>query len=130
MGVSYQDHVGRTETHTDVVAPHLLRGLAASLGRDTPDRLGPDGHPKRGGLLPPVHDLPRRMSAGGRLRFMAPLHPGDTVRRTSTILSVNEKQGGSGRLVFVTVGHGPSTRKGGPACRPRSRLRNIPRRMA
>ena len=68
-------------------------------------QLGPDGHPKRGGFLPPVHDLPRRMWAGGRLRFLAPLHAGDAVRRTSTILSVNEKQGGSGRLVFVTVGH-------------------------
>jgi len=45
------------------------------------------------------------MWAGGRLRFLAPLHAGDAVRRTSTILSVNEKQGGSGRLVFVTVGH-------------------------
>jgi len=121
--MTYEDHVGRTETRTDVVAPHLLHGLAATLGRHTPerlpplwhwmlfqdwappDRLGPDGHPKRGGFLPPVHDLPRRMWAGGRLRFFAALHPGDAVRRTSTILSVKEKQGGSGRLVFVTVGH-------------------------
>ncbi len=121
--MSYKDYVGRTETRTDVVAPHLLHGLAATLGVDAPDRvpplwhwmlfqdwlppdrLGPDGHPKRGGFLPPVHDLPRRMWAGGRLRITAPLHPGDTVRRTSTVLSVNEKQGGRGRLVFVTVGH-------------------------
>jgi 3-methylfumaryl-CoA hydratase len=121
--MTYQDHVGQTETRTDVVAPHLLHGLAATLGLETPDllpplwhwmlfqdwvppaRLGPDGHPKRGGFLPPVHDLPRRMWAGGRVRFLAPLHASDTVRRTSTILSVNEKQGGSGRLVFVAVGH-------------------------
>ena len=119
----HQDHVGRTETRDDVVAPHLLQGLAATLGLATPhhlpplwhwmlfqdwvtpDRLGPDGHPRRGGFLPPVHDLPRRMWAGGRLRFLAPLHAGELVRRTSTIRSVTEKQGGSGRLVFVTVGH-------------------------
>jgi 3-methylfumaryl-CoA hydratase len=121
--MTYQDHVGRTETRTDIVAPQLLHGFAATLGLETPEllpplwhwmlfqdwvppaRLGPDGHPKRGGFLPPVHDLPRRMWAGGRVRFLAPLHAGDTVRRTSTILSVDEKQGGSGRLVFVAVGH-------------------------
>ncbi|WP_439596979.1 FAS1-like dehydratase domain-containing protein [Falsiroseomonas sp.] len=71
-----------------------------------PEGIGPDGHPKRGGFLPPVHDLPRRMWAGGRLRFHpVPLHADDVVTRTSTILKVEEKSGGSGRLVFVTVGH-------------------------
>ncbi len=121
--MTYEDHAGRTETRADTVAPHLLQGLAATLGlavpdhlpplwhwmlfQDwvTPDRLGPDGHPKRGGFLPPVHDLPRRMWAGGRVRFLAPLHAGDAVSRRSTILSVTEKHGGSGRLVFVTVAH-------------------------
>ncbi len=119
----HEDYVGRTETRTDTIGPHLLHGLAATLGvavpgrlpplwhwmlfQDwvTPDRLGPDGHPRRGGFLPPVHDLPRRMWAGGRIGFLGPLHAGDTVRRRSTILSVEEKQGGSGRLVFVTVAH-------------------------
>jgi 3-methylfumaryl-CoA hydratase len=52
-----------------------------------------------------VHDLPRRMWAGGRVRFLAPLHAGDAITRTSTILKVEEKSGGSGRLVFVTVRH-------------------------
>jgi hydroxyacyl-ACP dehydratase HTD2-like protein with hotdog domain len=71
-----------------------------------PDGIGPDGHPKRGGFLPPVHDLPRRMWAGGRVGFTGvALRAGDQVRRTSTILSVAEKAGGSGRLVFVTVKH-------------------------
>ncbi len=76
-----------------------------------PDGLGPDGHPKRGGFLPPVHDLPRRMWAGGRIAFHADLRAGDPVERVSTILSVEEKSGGSGRLVFVTVRH----RISGPA---------------
>jgi hydroxyacyl-ACP dehydratase HTD2-like protein with hotdog domain len=70
-----------------------------------PDRIGPDGHPKRGGFLPPVLDLPRRMWAGGRLAFHAPLRTDDRVRRTSTITAVSEKSGGAGRLVFVTVRH-------------------------
>jgi hydroxyacyl-ACP dehydratase HTD2-like protein with hotdog domain len=120
----YEDFVGRTETRHDQLDARLLRGLAATLGRPLPDVLpplwhwmlfqdwvmpegiGPDGHPKRGGFLPPVHDLPRRMWAGGRVTFHAsPLREGDEVTRTSTILKVAEKSGGSGRLVFVTVRH-------------------------
>jgi 3-methylfumaryl-CoA hydratase len=123
--MDYADYVGRSETRTDTVWPLLLRGLSATLDVPEPaggalpalwhwmlfqdwvpgQGLGPDGHPKRGGFLPPVHDLPRRMWAGGRVSFAAPLHAGDPVTRTSTILSVQEKSGGSGRLVFVTVRH-------------------------
>ncbi|MGF6468922.1 FAS1-like dehydratase domain-containing protein [Paraburkholderia youngii] len=66
--------------------------------------VGPDGHPKRGGFLPPV-PLPRRMWAGGRLTFHAPLKIGEHARRTSTIASIEDKTGRSGRLVFVTVQH-------------------------
>ena len=119
-----QDHTGRTETRQDTVWPLLVRGMAATLGVPAPERelpplwhwmlfqdwvppegLGPDGHPRRGGFLPPVHDLPRRMWAGGRLVFHAPLRVGEPVTRVSTILSVTEKHGASGRLVFVTVRH-------------------------
>ncbi len=66
--------------------------------------LGPDGHPARGGFLPPV-PLERRMWAGGRLTFHAPLRIGQAMRRRSTILKVAEKTGTTGRMVFVTVGH-------------------------
>ena len=116
--------IGRTEIRTDTVTPLLMRGMAATMdvaphGPVLPllwhwclfadwapaSQLGLDGHPKRGGFLPPVHDLPRRMWAGGRLQFHAPLHEGETATRTSTILSVTEKTGGTGRLVFVTVRH-------------------------
>lgn len=130
--MSFSEYEGRTETRTDTVWPLLIEGLAATLGVGRPDvlpplwhwalfqdwrmrdELGDDGHPKRGGFLPPVHHLPRRMWAGGRVRWLAPLRAGDAVTRTSTILKIAEKQGGSGALVFVTVGHviaGP----GGPA---------------
>lgn len=123
--MAYDDYVGRSEIRTDVVSPLLARGLAAAL--DLPaaptdtlpplwhwmlfqdwapaSGLGPDGHPRRGGFLPPVHHLPRRMWAGGRVAFPGALRIGDAVRRTSTILSVAEKSGGSGALVFVTVRH-------------------------
>jgi 3-methylfumaryl-CoA hydratase len=67
-------------------------------------QLGPDGHPHRGGFLPPV-DLPRRMFAGGRLQVRRPLHVGAPLQRTSTVASVDRKSGKSGELVFVTVRH-------------------------
>ena len=66
--------------------------------------IGPDGHPRRGGFLPPIA-LPRRMWAGGRLRFLRPLGVGEPIRRLSTIKSIQSKSGRSGQLVFVTVLH-------------------------
>ena len=66
--------------------------------------LGPDGHPQRGGFLPPV-PLPRRMWAGGRLTFAAPLAIGQDATRTSRVQSVTAKTGASGDLAFVTVVH-------------------------
>lgn len=66
--------------------------------------IGADGHARRGGFLPPV-PLPRRMWAGSQFEFRAPVRVGDSVSRTSTIASVNSKQGRSGTLVFVKVRH-------------------------
>lgn len=66
--------------------------------------VGPDGHARRGGFLPPV-PLPRRMWAGGRVHFHAPLPVGAPAIRHSRILSVEEKKGRSGALVLVTVEH-------------------------
>lgn len=123
--MSDADHVGRTETREDVFDARLALGLAATLDMPPPagalpplwhwalfqdwrrpDGLGADGHPQRGGFLPPVHDLPRRMWAGRRIAFTAnPIRIGERVGRVSTIAAVSEKSGGSGRLVFVTVRH-------------------------
>ena len=123
-----RDWIGRTEQRTDTVTAAPLAGLAATLDRtgDPEPRpgssvpplahwlyflpqaphseLGPDGHPKRGGFLPPV-PLPRRMWAGGRLQFHHALRVGDEIVRRSTITQVDAKQGRSGALVFVTVRH-------------------------
>jgi 3-methylfumaryl-CoA hydratase len=66
--------------------------------------VGPDGHAKRGGFLPPVA-LPRRMWAGSQLEFRSPLRVGDRVRRISTIVDITQKPGRSGSLVFVKVRH-------------------------
>ncbi len=119
----YADYVGRQREDRDHIAPEMLVRLAATLGTPAPDNLpplwhwtlfqdwqpgqalGPDGHPLRGNFLPPVHDLPRRMWAGGDVRFLAPLRPGAAVLRRSTIRSIQEKHGASGRLVFVELDH-------------------------
>ncbi|MFC0812295.1 MaoC family dehydratase N-terminal domain-containing protein [Paracoccus panacisoli] len=120
------DWIGRTETATETLRPFPADALAATLDRDEsypegaalPDlwhwlyflplhRLsesGRDGHAARGGFLPPV-PLPRRMWAGSRFRFHAPLRVGAQATKRSTILKVEEKQGRSGPLCFVTVGH-------------------------
>ncbi|MBI3094428.1 MAG: MaoC family dehydratase N-terminal domain-containing protein [Rhodocyclales bacterium] len=119
--------IGRREQVDDLVAPSRAAALAATLDRDDPaplpgdalpppwhwmlcvpavrqSALGPDGHPARGGFLPPV-PLPRRMWAGGRLTFPQPLRVGEAVQRRSQVISVEHKSGRSGDLVFVLVRH-------------------------
>ena len=130
----YAEWIGRSETRRDTVTLAPMAALSATLDRDdaTPregdalpplwhwlyflpqhrhSELGPDGHAKLGGFLPPV-PLPRRMWAGGRLRFHRPLHAGDSIERSSRITHVNSKQGQSGELVFVTVRHELSNTNG------------------
>jgi 3-methylfumaryl-CoA hydratase len=125
---------GRQEIREDVVTPVPVAALAATLDRDDPapapgtplpplwhwlyflplhrqSELGPDGHAKRGGFLPPV-PLPRRMWAGGRFDFRRPLRVGDAIRRTSTIADVSLKEGRTGPLVFVLVRHEIATGEG------------------
>jgi len=118
---------GQSEVLDDLITPAPLRALSATLDRDDPlpqagaelpplwhwlfflphhrqSEIGTDGHAKRGGFLPPV-PLPRRMWAGGRLHWHAPLRVGDVVKRVSTIESVTHKAGRSGDLLFVLVKH-------------------------
>jgi 3-methylfumaryl-CoA hydratase len=66
--------------------------------------IGPDGHAARGGFLPPV-ELPRRMWAGSRIEWHAPIRIGDALTRTSRIESIDRKSGKSGDLVFVLAKH-------------------------
>ncbi len=119
------DWAGRTETSTDQISHGLARRIGATLGQPVPPPgaelpelwhwayfqepveaggLGVDGHPARGGFLPPAEGR-QRMWAGGRLAFIQPLVVGEDARRTSTILSVEEKAGRTGALLFVTVQH-------------------------
>lgn len=67
-------------------------------------QLGADGHPSRGGFLPPV-ELPNRMWAGSRLTFVQDIRIGEEISRQSEIIKCGRKSGRNGDLVFVTVRH-------------------------
>ncbi|MCA1956202.1 MaoC family dehydratase N-terminal domain-containing protein [Zymomonas sp.] len=85
------------------IAPQLIHFCLAPAvvsGKE----LGHDGHPSKGGFLPPV-PLPRRMWAGGDIHFLSPLHIGEKLCRHSRIVDVVPKKGRSGLLCFVTVEH-------------------------
>lgn len=69
-----------------------------------PDKLGRDGHPKVGGLIPDL-GLPRRMWAGGRLAFHAPLRAGTPAIKRSICARHVRKEGRTGPLAFVTLRH-------------------------
>jgi 3-methylfumaryl-CoA hydratase len=126
--------IGRSTEASDTVTAQLVRGLRATLfldigapkaGDAAPhtvhwclaqpvapmSELGPDGHPARGGFLPPV-PLPRRMWAGGELELLDTLRVGDEATRTSTISDVTMKTGSTGTLCFVAVKHVISTARG------------------
>jgi 3-methylfumaryl-CoA hydratase len=126
--------IGRSTEASDVVTVQLVKGLRATLfmeiGEPKPgdaapftvhwclaqpvfpaSELGPDGHPARGGFLPPV-PLPRRMWAGGELEIFEALRVGDEVTRTSRISDVTMKTGSTGVLCFVSVQHSITTARG------------------
>ena len=126
--------IGRSTQASDIVTAQVVKGLRATLfmgiGEPKPgdaapftvhwclaqpvypmSELSPDGHPTRGGFLPPV-PLPRRMWAGGELEFFEPLRVGDEVTRTSRIADVTTKTGSTGVLCFVSVDHLITTSRG------------------
>src|SRR5712664_2315041 len=126
--------IGRTSEASDIVTAQLVKGLRATLFQEIgePKRgdpapwtvhwclaqpvfpmseLSQDGHPTRGGFLPPV-PLPRRMWAGGELEFVDALRVGDEAKRTSRISDVTMKTGSTGVLCFVSVEHTITTPRG------------------
>lgn len=123
----YSDWIGRTEVvHDDLARTQLLSAAATFddpiltqpgagaiaplwqwfhfLPRAPQTRLSGDGHPERGDFMPPI-TLPRRMFAGSRMRFHAPLQSGQAATRAGVIRNVSVKTGKTGRLAFVTVAY-------------------------
>ena len=121
-----QTWVGNQEILIDDITLFPAQALAAALNNETApkkgDKLPPfwewmyflptpkveatgaDGHPAKGGFLPPV-PLPRRMWAAGEAEIHNALIIGQEAKRVSTILSVDGKSGSTGTLVFVNVKH-------------------------
>lgn len=125
-----QAWVGRTEEHEGALTPYFAGMLKATLSHPravSPDirpgapipalwhwvafpefvpmsGLGSDGHPALGEFLPPL-PYNRRMWAGGQLEWSGELVVGETLHRRSEILAITEKQGSTGSMVFVRVGH-------------------------
>jgi 3-methylfumaryl-CoA hydratase len=118
---------GVTE-RTEVLQPEPAYALGSLLGVPVPDLadgeglpllwhwiylldrpaqadLGLDGHPLRGTLPVPPEPGLRRMWAAGRVRTSGPLRCGVAATKRTSVRSVTEKQGRSGHLTFVTVGH-------------------------
>lgn len=105
---------------TDIISRSDLNRLAATLDVPAPERtpvlwhwtafldrsatvtLGPDGHPRAGGLIPEPPN-PRRVFAGGRLIVREPLPVGAPIRRLATVGAVTHKEGRRGPLALVTV---------------------------
>ena len=123
----YADWVGRTELAADIIVPSVVQRLWATLDRpDSPpgageplpllahwlyflpaarqSQLGADGHELRGRFIPPI-DLPRRMWAGSQITCRHPIEIGAPAERRTTIRKIVKKQGRTGPLVFVTLGH-------------------------
>jgi 3-methylfumaryl-CoA hydratase len=125
--------IGRTESESDVAALRPAMLLAATLDHDEAPKagdplpptwhwlyflsasrerdLGVDGHPRRGGFMPPV-PLERRMWAGSRIELRQPIRLGETLQRRTTIANVDGKEGRSGPLVFVRVSTEIATQRG------------------
>ena len=125
--MNLKEWIGKSETISDIATATPYAALSATLdwpadrpaiGTPLPalwhwlyflplhrqSEIGPDGHAKRGGFLPPV-PLPRRMWAGSQFEFHKLLQVGDALTRVSTIQDVTEKSGRTGPLVFVKVRH-------------------------
>jgi len=125
MSEQFAEWIGRCEQHVDAMDPWRAQAAAAMLDRCElklehdaalpplwhwfyflatipQSHLGLDGHPQRGGFMPPI-ELPQRMFAGSRMTFHRPLRLGQPAERRAQIRNVQQKSGRSGELAFVTV---------------------------
>ncbi|MFT5577693.1 MAG: 3-methylfumaryl-CoA hydratase [Paraglaciecola psychrophila] len=121
--------IGKQDRHSDTITAELLKRYQATLSAYTDlsqelpaqlplgihwclaqpaisaEGLGADGHPAKGGFMPPV-PLPRRMWAASSVRFHHSPAIDVAIERTSTITDVVLKHSAqSGPLVFVHVDH-------------------------
>lgn len=120
-----ENWIGREQVRTETINHRQAELLAVTLNSEIPEpgtplpqcwhwawfndalpyeKLGRDGHPQRGGFIPPV-PLPRRMWAGGELHFLQDIIIGREIRKVSSIEGIKERDGSSGKLCIVTIAH-------------------------
>lgn len=124
MDIEADGWIGRSEVAEEVAEYWPARGLAALMERPFAAKHGDpipslghwtyftpttpqwnidfDGHPRRGGFIPPFAQ-PRRMWAASEITFHAPIRFGDTVEKKATISDISEKEGSTGPLIFLTI---------------------------
>jgi 3-methylfumaryl-CoA hydratase len=129
----FENWIGREEHFSEIIHPKRMAEAASMLGLGAEGvaalsaegaplpplfhffftnnisdagALNPDGHEKLGEFMPPVHEagpFERRMWAAGDIHFDGVIRTGEQLGRTSTIRNVDQKQGSTGPLIFVTV---------------------------
>ena len=124
--MTYEAWIGREEERSEPILSSVVQAMAATLDLERSPRAGEalppgwqwlffnpvarrnelaiDGHPRRGGFLPPI-ELPRRLWAGSRIRYLADLPVEAQATRRSRILKIENKVGKSGSLSFLTLQH-------------------------
>lgn len=120
----WRQWIGRADDRTEILEQQSLRRYAAAIGQNPEGSdilpplahwafflpvaaaaaIGSDGHPARGGLLPPV-TFPVRMFAAADVAFHAPLLIGAQAMRHSIVSNVVHKSGRAGDLILVDVAH-------------------------
>jgi 3-methylfumaryl-CoA hydratase len=122
-----KDWLGHVRITEDDVSPSMLRRIAAMLDFD-PDAfprgtllpphwfsmfccesarqsdIGPDGHPNKGVILPPI-PLPRRMGAGRRVRIPGELRVGDLLVKKAEVAGIEPKKARTGQICVLTMRH-------------------------
>jgi 3-methylfumaryl-CoA hydratase len=126
VSLAYEAWIGREEERRERILGSVVNAMAATLdleraplaGEALPpawqwlffnpverrSALGSDGHPRRGGFLPPI-ELPRRMWAGSRVRYLAPVPIEAEATRRSRILKIENKASKRGSMCVLSVQH-------------------------
>lgn len=89
-------------TRGSELPPHWFGIFFAETVRQ--DQIGPDGHPNKGVVLPPI-PMPRRMGAGRRVKIMGSLRAGEPAVKKAEVADIVPKTGRSGDIFVLTMRH-------------------------
>ena len=82
--------------------PHWFSFVGVEAVRQ--GEIGPDGHAKKGIVLPPI-PMPRRMGAGRRVKVMGRLRAGEPAVKKAEVVDIVPKTGRSGEIFVLTMRH-------------------------